>query len=134
MEAPRLFRVWSEDQKTYDYKFPYNSTGQFYISENGVLFSDFGNAVAPEVRQQAFVVEWFTGHYDKNGKPIYTGDIVKMPDWFNKPKYEVVRFTKSSVGFEPFVNGCFECAAPDGEEVEIVGTIHQNPELLEKRY
>ncbi len=54
-----------------------------------------------------------------------------MPDWWVESKYEKVRFVKLSCGFEPFVNGCFECMSPVGEEVEVVGNIHENKDLLE---
>lgn len=27
----------------------------------------------------------------------------------------------------------YECVSPDSEEVEVIGNIHENPELLEKR-
>lgn len=124
------FRVWSEDQKTYDYKFPYNSIGDFYVSTRGKVFSDFGNTVAPEVRQEAFIVEQYTGLKDKNGKEIYEGDILDVSSVFVKPKKMVVEFSKMACGFEPFVNGCPDCYVPIGKDVVVIGNIHENPELL----
>ena len=43
------FRVWSKKQKTYDYEHPFNKPGDFYINQDGVLFSDFGNSIAPKL-------------------------------------------------------------------------------------
>ena len=48
------YRVWSKKQKTYDYEHPFNKPGDFYITQNGVLFSDYGNAITPEVKQEDF--------------------------------------------------------------------------------
>lgn len=70
------FRVWSKKQKTYDYKYPFNVSGSFYIAQNGVLLSDYGNVITPEVKQNDFVIERFTGLRDKNDHMIYEGDIV----------------------------------------------------------
>lgn len=116
------FRVWSEDQKTYNYQFPYNKLGQFYVSENGKVFSDFGNTVAPEVRQEAFVVEQYTGLKDKNGKEIYEGDIISFHDYGSF----AIKFHK----------GCFRLGSGDllyaypSSAIEVIGNIHENPELL----
>ena len=118
------FRAWCKSEK----KMIYNIQNEFEerIELGMDCFSDY-------LKNDDFIVEQYTGLKDKNGKMIYEGDIVKMPDWAVEPKYKKVSFVKLSCGFEPFVNGCFECVSPDSEEVEVIGNIHENPELLEKR-
>ncbi len=82
-------------------------------------------AVEPETVGQ------FTGLTDKNGKKIFEGDILTIQ---NDTPFEMT-------GQIIFEDGCFqlrdpacdmyECLWYKAEEMEVVGTIHDNPELLE---
>ena len=83
----------------------------------------------------------FTGLTDKNGKKVFEGDIVDITQYDNI-YHEVHRCCKSKVFFSNFA---FRTnAAPEYEDeeplsywfwhdcdFEIVGNIHDNPELLE---
>ena len=120
------FRVWSKKQKTYDYKYPFNVSGSFYIAQNGVLLSDYGNVITPEVKQNDFVIERFTGLRDKNDHMIYEGDIVSE---HNGDLKGVVKQAEDGQWIIYWDN------IPDGRSVlfehsnfcEVIGNIHGNP-------
>lgn len=73
------------------------------------------------------VFEQCTGMKDKNGKLIYEGDTVEVPVLYNgiptgqKQRCKVY-----------YKHGAFNIYAVESEYLEIIGNIHENPELLEE--
>lgn len=83
------------------------------------------------------ILEQFTGLKDVNGKDIYVGDIiVSKPNGttYESPKIGVVTRSKISPGW------CYETVTDEYNiwtsgkyrTYEIIGNVHENPELLEE--
>lgn len=83
----------------------------------------------------------FTGLTDKNGKEIYDGDVVRVVIYSHSRKNEVVSDTLCPVSFKDGIFGVthgnrseFKSFSAFSYNVsfEIIGKIHDNPELLTK--
>ena len=84
-------------------------------------------------------IEQYTCLKDKNGKEIYEGDIVSEEFEYDGKKAKTiwqVRWCDDEYAFELHYARGFEiddCSLDAGENYEIIGNIHENPELLEEQ-
>ena len=118
------FRVWDKITQSY-------SGGDLWsLFQSGKLY--YGNALWKEG-----IVELFTGLYDKNGKEIYEGDIISVVHPFKNRKhigeviFEEYEFNIKGFGFSHY-DYPGEAFSEGTQYMEVIGNIHDNPELLEK--
>jgi uncharacterized phage protein (TIGR01671 family) len=130
------FRAWDERQKIMHGNFQFIRSGVesndciVFTSDHQTLQSKPHPLENPYFQQQLKVMQ-YTGLKDKFGVEIYEGDIVS---------YQFCgQFSHSGEGVVEFAHGCFHVLrfllwdySEDGKDwqIEVIGDIHQNPELL----
>ena len=112
---------------------------EWLASSNKDALPYFGFALVGEVMtvqsppiwslDEGNIVEQFTGLKDKNGREIYESDIL-IDDTGEPIEYWVVKFADGG-----FVGECAGVAESLFEltNLEVVGNIHKNPELVEEK-
>lgn len=100
----------------------------FYGEDNDKAFivrnTDFGMA---GYFCDSNTIGQYTGLKDKNGKRIFEGDIVE-----HERHMHIVAYNDEYAGFWPFYDQDHPAGyGVIGEESEVIGNIHDNPELLE---
>ena len=139
MQDRLKFRVWSKRECKYvEYHLDDDLT--FAIDIDGKLiayasdYSDHANCDNGDF-DDSHMVEQCTGLKDTNGKLIYEGDVFKAEviNSYNGDEnlYKTIYGQVSWFDIE----GCFAFASyqpSDLFEIEVIGNIHENPELLEE--
>ena len=133
------FRVWIKTEKRMiktgdlldiDYENEVVTTQRVYFYfDNGLPDGrDLDNFVFEEIELMQS-----TGLFDKNGKEIFEGDIVKMSkDVYSEPTYyEVVRHRGGAYRLESKQHGCELWLRHTN--CEVVGNVYENRELLEDK-
>ena len=111
-----------------------NSDG-FYLDGKGNLWviDDFDNWLPNPFKEEDFVLRQYTGLKDKNGKEIWEGDIVEYETLSSKGG--LFGKTRNEV---KFIRGYFELVPYEDkrwggyQNLEVIGNIYENPELLKK--
>lgn len=118
MTRPIRFRAWYEERKCFMY------TG---IESWKWYDESKENSFGKDVDSARFLMEpeQFTCLLDKNGKEIYEGDILSEKDYEGMPT--VVRFQS---GHGNNAVGYWEGFYMPERPWEIIGNIHENPELI----
>jgi uncharacterized phage protein (TIGR01671 family) len=86
------------------------------------------------------VLMQYTGLKDKNGKEIYEGDIIWYPAeaWMNQDGRAMVYWNKDSLGwYAEDTKQSGDCSNDElvafiSPDIEVIGNIYENPELLKE--
>jgi uncharacterized phage protein (TIGR01671 family) len=97
--------------------------------------NQFAHRVPTNISECGILLQ-FTGLHDKNGVPIYEGDIVRCFDISN----HVVEFCNGAFGYtvEKIItiafqyNTNFAWRKNQSDGIEVIGNIYENPELLQQ--
>ena len=123
------FRAWTEEGKVMYY--------DAYPFKDDTLLLSYDEIAFDEVPASDFILMQSTGLFDKNGNEIFEGDIVKFSDCDDDVYVTPVVRDKNYACFGVSFSGKYPVSFDYLEEfytelkdIEDVGNIYENPELL----
>lgn len=118
------FRAWLKKRQEMDNEIDHISwlEDELYCIGDGITYM---------VSAEDLVLMQSTGLFDKNGKEIFEGDVVKMSkDVYSEPTYyEIVRHYGGAYRLDSKQHGCELWLRHT--DCEVVGNIYENKELLD---
>jgi len=135
MEDRFKFRVWVKSMKKYFYNVSWNIDIGLNDSTTTVLLN-VGRTFPEITTLSDIVIEQCTGLKDKKRSNIYEGDVLKSPYASCDGVYRPIKVKWDKAGFKFVFNEKYDqCLIADGiKKTEIMGNIHENPELVENDY
>ncbi|EAI2216758.1 hypothetical protein E2J16_07975 [Campylobacter coli] len=102
-----------------------------------IEFSPYDSIPLMNDNEECFEIELFTGFCDKNNKKIYEGDILKIKEDYNKTGKGFVQYHKGIFKIINKKSSHEYCVTYLGyilcrENIEIIGNIHENSELIKE--
>jgi len=117
------FRAWDKIEKKWINNVLYSSEWQqfCYVQNNSFIWQDKNN----------FNIVEYTGLKDKNRKEIFEKDIIIL-NKLDDRKFVVIENYLDWYGSHEY---CLHCEIGNIEDdIEIIGNIYENPELLNEKY
>ncbi|RTJ78312.1 YopX family protein [Campylobacter jejuni] len=127
------FRIW-------------NTACKKYIDDVGLISNIMCDLIhsATDIIED-YEIELWTGYFDKNGKKIYEGDVIKYVYIFKHELLDKGMIKKlpkkvsigcvgidNFLGFRILKNKELQCFMKDIANIEIIGNIHENADLLKE--
>ena len=105
-------------------------TNMIYITKHWQPITQSYTLLDFYVDSNKFTFEQCTGLKDKNGKLIYEGDIVETHDYTTE--HSQIVFDKGCYVLKSKDVAIYDHLSSYEKQYEIIGNIHENPELLEE--
>ena len=129
------FRAWDKGNKNYLYNVQdaYDTLSGNVKYDNGEDADYDESCFGDFLDNKWYDVEQFTGLKDVNGKEIYVGDIIKSNYKYAQPKVSqiIIENGNSYILGEDLATGNEMLVSDHIGEIEVIGNVHTNPELLE---
>lgn len=128
MSGKLKFRVWNPAYEEMLYPSSPTKNGDYeekiYLQLDGQLIGDFKHTGLVNCSEN-YVIQQFTGCFDKNNKEIYEGDLVRVTSPYSNENYiATVIYGEAEFCFkvnDGDIKGCWS-----GDDVEVIGNIFEN--------